>query len=765
MKTDAFPQLLRLVAGSLVIVFSSMPAAGAPAPQSGPITLTADGSLLLKVNPSNDTLALINPATMELSGSVDVGIDPDAVVTVDGLAFVAHRSGISVVNLALKAVIKTLPFRQAELILAPNGTRLFVLRHVPDQFDPEVITVDVATCNVIASEMLELDEDDAEGRLAVSNDGDADDTDEHIYFAVTNGQLRLGKGVMEEGQDDQREGRVEMISASTLAHAATIYIAPLNSTGFPSNGKSAPATSGSSPVPAVASTNPPTASTPTGAFPNQLAAVALHPTNGKGYVCSTAASPNGPQSPSTNHQGLVSVIDIATGLEVSAPQTDPSVCRTAPLNLNQGMDLVTSPVTCRYSSNPIAMVWEHDGSNAWIVNQNTNCVVRLTVDANGIPTRGAPLSAGPGDAVQVDLEVVLPSLMPGKGADGICVNSAGTRAYVSCSISRSVTVVDISNPAAPVIVATTQSAPTPPPGTREAIAHRGEELFHSARGRMSSEGWSSCSSCHPGGLSDNVTWMMRDGPRQTIALNGTFAKDNPADQRILNWSATADEIPDCERKIRDMGGSGLIDGDRSFFAIGGVAGAGDTGTIELFDQSTGTVTGVNSHVGGAPFPLLALRRDTAGATLPDGTIYLFGGRTGVGQGTLISGADLVVRFNPRTNTIEPVNSAGLIPRHSHVAAAVQTPDGPRLYVAGGYTDTSGTSLPTNSVQEFNPTAGTWRSVAPLPQGVAQTAGCVAGGINGVESQELIHVFSGNKGSESAPSLLDGTAPPFNLQRF
>jgi hypothetical protein len=49
--------------------------------------------------------------------------------------------------------------------------------------------------------------------------------------------------------------------------------------------------------------------------------------------------------------------------------------------------------------------------------------------------------------------------------------------------------------------------------------------------------------------------------------------------------------------------------------------------------------------------------------------------------------------------------------------------------------------------------------------VAQTAGCVAGGINGVESQELIHVFSGNKGSESAPSLLDGTAPPFNLQRF
>ena len=38
-------------------------------------------------------------------------------------------------------------------------------------------------------------------------------------------------------------------------------------------------------------------------------------------------------------------------------------------------------------------------------------------------------------------------------------------------------------------------------------------------------GWSSCASCHDDGHSDNVTWIFETGPRQTIPLEGTFARN------------------------------------------------------------------------------------------------------------------------------------------------------------------------------------------------------------------------------------------------
>src|SRR5262249_8186291 len=63
-------------------------------------------------------------------------------------------------------------------------------------------------------------------------------------------------------------------------------------------------------------------------------------------------------------------------------------------------------------------------------------------------------------------------------------------------------------------------------------------------------------------------------PRRSISLHGTAEHPQPAGsmmnangapllpsfkQRILNWSATQDEIPDSELKIRDVnGGQGLI---------------------------------------------------------------------------------------------------------------------------------------------------------------------------------------------------------------
>jgi hypothetical protein len=721
-----------------------------PATQSGPIALTPNGEVLLKVNPSNDTLSLLDPITLDLVASVDVGETPSHVVTANGNAYVSTSNGISVVNLSVRAVTRTLPYSGCALVISPNGTRLFI----DNDYDEKVIILDAVTGVEISKEPFYRDH--LRGDLAVSNDGDADDTDEHVYLRVTGSVMDDLRNPFQEGQDDQREGLVEEFSQQPLGHTGTFHFGPMVNTGFNANGKSAPANQAtSSPAPAVASTNPPTANTPTGAFPSLPGGLAPHPSNGKIYIASTGASPNGPASPDTNHHGLISVLNALTGAEVVAPQTPSGTVQKAPLNMNEGVNLVAIPGTQLYYSNPVAIAWQPNGAAAWIVNQNTNRMVRMTVDANGIPTIGAPLTAGPGQIIFVDLPLAAP--------DGICINAASTRAFVSSSISRAVCSVDISV-AQPVVIETTQTAPLPAAGSREALALRGETLFHSALSPMSA-GWSSCSSCHPGGHSDNVTWMFPTGPRQTPSLCGVFDKNNSADQKILNWNAIFDEVEDCEIKVRTLqGGRGLIEDERLVFAAGGATAAGDSAGIEQFHHGTGAVT--NTGAGGAMLPSISARRDHSAVTLPNGRVLYIGGRTGAGQGTLVTApGQIIVEFDPVSNTVTSCESAGFTPRHSCSAGVVQLPAGPRVYVAGGYTDTSPTSIPVNTVEEYNPDTRTWRTVAPMPQAVAQAACCVAGGISTSEPLELMHVFSGNKSSEAAPLLLAGDTPAFRLQRF
>src|SRR6185295_16635745 len=110
--------------------------------------------------------------------------------------------------------------------------------------------------------------------------------------------------------------------------------------GFNSNGQLAPA---NVLTPAIASTNPQTFTTPTGAYPNQLAAIALHPTQPKAYVVSTGASPNGPLRFNSMAQGLVSVYDTTSRLEIVSGQIGSGVRQQAPLNLDQGVNLATTP--------------------------------------------------------------------------------------------------------------------------------------------------------------------------------------------------------------------------------------------------------------------------------------------------------------------------------------------------------------------------------------------------------------------------------------
>jgi len=154
------------------------------------------------------------------------------------------------------------------------------------------MVIDTATDTVTATDRSERFGSSPRA-IAVSNNGGADTT-QTIYVAMFFGHLRSGKTFLNEGQDDQRDGRVVAISAATnkvLAAPNPVVLAPIANTGFNSNGQLSPAPGQ---IPAVAPKNPATATTATAAYPNQLAAIALHPTNSLAYVVSTAASPNGP---------------------------------------------------------------------------------------------------------------------------------------------------------------------------------------------------------------------------------------------------------------------------------------------------------------------------------------------------------------------------------------------------------------------------------------------------------------------------------------
>jgi YVTN family beta-propeller protein len=742
--------------------------------QSSPIAVSDDDQFLVNVNPDANSISIFDVTVdpPEKLGEVKVGRDPSSVaIDPAGTAYVANSldGTVTPVELARKKKRKAL-IAGAEpmaVALTPNGKRLYVANSASNTvsvFDTTTVKTPTLITTIDVSAF-----GTAPRSLAITDDGDTNDLDETVFVGMFFGQLRPGKSSVDEGQDDQREGRIVAISTLTNMPLVTpnpVTLGPIANAGFNSNGKLAPA---NALTPTVASTNPQTFTTPTGAFPNQLAAIALHPTTGRAYVVSTGASPNGPLRFNQMAQGLVSVFDAATRTELTSAQTDAVFRRTAPLNLNQGINLSTTPAPRLFLTNPVAMAWRSSGTDAWVLVQNSNLLVRLTADGAGIPTIGAPLVAGPSSIVRVDLQDVGGDEIPGKAPRGLAISNSGARVYVFNFVSRSISVVDITNPTAPVITSTVLASKVPKPNSKESIVQLGAELFFTGRGpgeRMSSESWGACIVCHPNGRADGVTWMFDAGPRQTINLDGMFdpKKKRTVPQRALNWSAVRDENHDFELNTRGVfGGRGLIDDDRLFFAIGGESAGGDVDAINQFQQFTGVVGSTNDFSGDPLPPLPGGRRDFGIATLGDARVFVIGGRSGAAAGTLVSDESAVLEFDPRTNQWRSRSSSGFTPRHSLGAAAVRTNKGFRIYAIGGYEGTDPTTAASTTVEEFDPEKNKWRTVAILPTGVAQFGITVAGGLNTAEPLQLIHAFSGNKGTENAPALLDNST--YNLQRF
>jgi YVTN family beta-propeller protein len=726
---------------------------------SSSIALTSDDKRLLVVNPDADTTSILSTAQDQPIKSCElaVGADPRSVaVTAKGdKAYVANSASgtVSVLSLGSEPrVLKTIPVgTEPRAVLIDDGDRRVF---VANSGSNDLSVIDAVADAVTQTVALDAGFGREPRALAYRRDAGG----ERLFVAMYFAELRPGKTSLDISQDDALEGRVAVFDGADLRLLSTVALGPLANTGFNSNGSVLDligTANGQGGTNAPDPANPAQVTFATGAYPNQLAAIGLHPTNGKAYVVSTGASPNGPFGFNVNAQGLVSVFDVATSQEVTGDVTS-GVHQRAPLNLNQGLkqDTATAPVL--FHSNPTAIAWKPDGSEAWIAIQEADLVVRLTADGAGLPTINAPVQNGGASIARVDLHAVSGGQIAGKAPRGLVIDSTGKRAFVHGYVSRSVSVLDLD---ARTVIATESTSPLPAPGTPAATVHLGAELFFTGRGpeeRMSSEAWGGCIVCHPDGLSDSVTWMFPAGPRQTIALDGMFNRFHTGDQRILNWSALRDENQDFELNTRNVfGGRGLIEDDRAVFIAGGASGGGptDSAAIVQYHQFLNAVGTTNALAGDAPLPqLLGARRDFGMATLVDGRVVIAGGRAGAGDGALVTGADAVLIFDPKANTVRRGNAVGFTPRHSFGLAAAETPAGPRVYAIGGYAAAAASTAPVAVVEEYDPVANAWRTVAPLPAATAELGVAVNGPLNAGEPVSEVNVLCGNRGSIAAPNV-------------
>jgi YVTN family beta-propeller protein len=305
---------------------------GGPGPSVGPsqsssIALSRDDRRLVNVNPDANSVSLFrvrvddndadddddNRSDMTGSSSADfwaqhsgpidrdrsrdrlvkikeiaVGKDPSSVAIHPKrkLAFVSNSfdGTVSVVDLRKRDTVAVIPVgvEPAAVALSPNGTRPYVANSASNS----ITVLDTSKRKPTLVAEIKLEQFGTAPRaIAITNNGDKKDTDETVFVALFYAQLRAGKTSLEEGQDDQREGRVVAISAANnqvLAAPNPILLQPIADSGFNSNGRLAPGTVVNNvATAAIASTNPQTFTIPTGAFPNQLAAIAIQPSESR----------------------------------------------------------------------------------------------------------------------------------------------------------------------------------------------------------------------------------------------------------------------------------------------------------------------------------------------------------------------------------------------------------------------------------------------------------------------------------------------------
>ncbi|HET9953630.1 MAG TPA: cytochrome D1 domain-containing protein [Polyangiaceae bacterium] len=408
--------------------------------------------------------------------------------------------------------------------------------------------------------------------ILVTNNRDDQDGDEAVYITEYFAQQLEPEAADGSNADTRKAGLVYRVSLSDYS-VQTIELAALADMGFRAgDGKAA------------------------GCYPNQLQSIAAA---GKfAYVLSVCASPRGPlgvrvtttacktvadcsglglveptcalpfggapsalctdvASVKTTTAPVVSVIDLEQGREVSGS------ARNLNAEFESLFDARGTPATDRrlplFASD---MSFVPDTSVAYVSANGTDAVFRLVFDA----AKGTLTSVGASTQSFIDL---FPSGIAkeraGKNPIGV-VSGGNTRKYALAlnDVGRNLSVIDLNAQALAGGVANARVigvADQPERGSDAERILRGKRFFDTGVGRWSlnGEGFGACQVCHSDGLTDNVTWYFARGPRQATSLDGSFASNDPTDQRIFNWTAIFEDVPDFEANTRDIsGGVGAI---------------------------------------------------------------------------------------------------------------------------------------------------------------------------------------------------------------
>jgi YVTN family beta-propeller protein len=532
------------VAIVLLVLAPWMARAGRPSRFSGPqssqpLALSADDEILVVANADNNTVSIFDLKHGRKIAEEPVQTEPNGVAVMpDGkTAFAANTvSGtVSVIKIHGKgnaSTTKHIPVgvEPYSMVLTPNATRLYVANARSNS----ISVIDTQTEEVIHT----VQNVGIEPRgLAITNDGDDDDSDETLYVTQF---LSLPISGKIDGADDAKAGHVTLISTATNAVIGQVILNPIPDTGFKANGD------------ALARIPPgPTFTFTTGAYPNQLNNIAIH--GDFAYVPNTGASPNGPVRFDVNTHSLLSVINRATNTDAGKT-----------INMHRAVAQQTGAPKL-FITQPWVMAFKHHSNEGYVASAASNILVKVRVDGTGTPS----VLNDPLDPTRV-LQVKV-----GKNPRGIVITSDDRRAFVMNYVSRDVSVIDLTG-LREEVVDTFQSAALPAAGTVEDEIHAGKELYNTSvgvfdpatpggapiTGRMSNNGWGACSACHtPFGLSDNVVWIFPSGPKRTIPQHTDFDQTDPTrnTMRILNWSAERDEEEDFELNIRAVsGGLGII---------------------------------------------------------------------------------------------------------------------------------------------------------------------------------------------------------------
>ena len=565
---------------------------GSSATRSSPIAITSDDKYVWSVNPDNNSVSVFNVAAdaNKKVEEIPVGKEPWCVaITPDNeKVYVANMASgtVSVIDARQRKVVDSIkvgtePFGCA---ITPDGKRLFVANQSSG-------TVSVISTHGDYVLRTIGDVGEKPHGIAITGDG------KKVYvtqFLALKPATDPRPRTQSEGADDGREGRVTVINADNNHVIDTVILKPIANVGaaFLSDGNT---------LAREPTQVPPVFDNVSGAFPNLLESIVI-----KGelaYVPGTCSSPNGPFRFNVNVQSCLSSIG-----------TDDDAEAFPTLNMNVGVNF-EPPGTRLFNTNPFAIAFKSSSDEGFVALAATNRLLRVTLNDDGSPTINPPLVAGdPGNIIRIELkdpaEIAQEDpddTIGGKNPRGLVLNSTDTRAYVMDFLSRDIAIVDVSgdDPTQYHTLARLQSADLPPAGTEAAIVQRGKYLFNTSigpvgtqanslrpAGLMSDFGWGTCYSCHPSALTDSVTWMFADGPRQAISMESTFefgaavigANGAPvlpdSHQRALNWSAVRDEVQDFTRNVRAVsGGGGLIKID----ALGAPVPEGTAGLAQLPD--------------------------------------------------------------------------------------------------------------------------------------------------------------------------------------